>query len=332
MACEPRATPTPVPKSTVEPVPISHSRVQPQPIVMRPLAQGAPPVKPMLGYLLATLAALGLGSAVAFSRMAYEGGTNGLSVASVRALGVVLLMGVLVRWRGGSLRVPSGMLLPMCGLGVLVAHMFFGNIAAVQYIPVGMTALLFFIYPPLVGLILIVGFGARLSWWKLLAAGTAFMGLALALGVSLGNLAIEGVFLAMSAGVAAAINAIWIGQRFRHVDPFVLTFHMSWVAALVLWGVLIFDGGPVAPMSADGWLGAGAVVVCQVIGAPMYFASLRHAGAEAASMITNIQPIASIGLAYLLYNEVLTWEQGVGGFMVLGGIILMQWNEHRARA
>ncbi|MFT5393514.1 MAG: drug/metabolite transporter (DMT)-like permease, partial [Gammaproteobacteria bacterium] len=40
----------------------------------------------------------------------------------------------------------------------------------------------------------------------------------------------------------------------------------------------------------------------------------------------------SIGLAYLLYNEVLTWEQGVGGFMVLGGIILMQWNEHRARA
>ena len=85
-------------------------------------------------------------------------------------------------------------------------------------------------------------------------------------------------------------------------------------------------------MSADGWLGAGAVVVCQVIGAPMYFASLRPAGAEAASMITNVQPIASIGLAYLLYHEVLTWEQGLGGFMVLGGIILMQWDEHRPRA
>ena len=39
-----------------------------------------------MGYLFAIVASVGLGSAVAFSRAAYDGGTDPLSVSTVRAV------------------------------------------------------------------------------------------------------------------------------------------------------------------------------------------------------------------------------------------------------
>jgi drug/metabolite transporter (DMT)-like permease len=44
-----------------------------------------------------------------------------------------------------------------------------------------------------------------------------------------------------------------------------------------------------------------------------------------------LQPVASIALAYFLYAEILSPLQGLGGAMVIGGILLMQWWQTRRR-
>ena len=283
-----------------------------------------------LGIVLAAAASIGLGTAVAMSRMAYEGGANALSIASVRSIGVVLLIGALLLIRGRRLQLASWQIPHVLGLGLLLAFMYYGNIAAVQYIPVGMAALLFFIYPPLVALILVVGFGARFSVAKAAAAIGAFSGLGLALGVSFTDLRWEGICLSLGAGCATAINAVWIGQKLRAVDALVLTFHMGWISAIVLWTALLATGGVVAPVTASGWFGATAVILLQMCCLPMYFASIQHAGAQTATMVTNIQPLASIAAAYALYAEVLSPLQGLGAILVIGSIALMQLDDGRA--
>jgi DME family drug/metabolite transporter len=288
-----------------------------------------------LGICLAAAAAIGLGCAIALSRLAFEGGTNALTVSSTRAVGVVLLTGMLILGTRRRLRIRHDLLPDVFGMGLLVAYMFFGNIAAVQYIPVGMAALLFFIYPPLVAVIMVVWFGGRSSWVKAFAIAGAFAGLALALGVLSSRegtqLRWEGVALSLSTGVATAVNAVWLSQRLRHIDPLVLTFHMGWIAAIALLTLLAFSGGPIAPQTASGWAGAISVVALQMCCVPMYFASIQHAGPETSTMVTNVQPVASILVAYLLYAELLSLSQLLGAALVIGGILLMQWEDWRAR-
>ena len=46
-------------------------------------------------------------------------------------------------------------------------------------------------------------------------------------------------------------------------------------------------------------------------------------------MLNNLQPVTSVLMAYFLFAELLSSVQIVGGAMVLGGILLMQWQDRR---
>lgn len=278
----------------------------------------------LVGLALALAATVGLGLAIAVARIAFEGGTDGQSVATVRAWFVVALVGVWCLVSGRTLRIDGRAWLNCLGLGLLLAQMFFGNIGAVKYIPVGVAALLFFVYPPLVSV-----FTALLDrrWpglLRLAAFLTAFAGLAVMLGEGFHHLDPRGLLLGLSAGVACAINVTWIGRVMGGRDPLVVMFHMALVAAVVLSLAVPTTTGITLPVTAAGWLGALGVVLLQGCSIPLYFASIPKIGVETSSIVNNLQPVTSIVAAYLLFGEALTAAQGIGAAMVLGGIVALQ--------
>jgi DME family drug/metabolite transporter len=83
------------------------------------------------------------------------------------------------------------------------------------------------------------------------------------------------------------------------------------------------------PVSAAGWGGLSAVVLLQASSVPAYFLGLSYIGAMRSAMFTNAQPLISISAAYLLFGEVMTPVQLLGGALVLGGIWLMQISKRR---
>jgi len=287
------------------------------------------PRQRLAGFALALTATVGLGLAVAVARIAFEGGTDGQSVAAVRAWFVVALVGAWCLATGRSLAVGRRVWLTCLGLGLLLSHMFFGNIGAVQFVPVAVAALTFFVYPPLVSV-----FTALLDrrWPGLLrfaAFATAFAGLAVMLGVSVQDLDLRGVFLGLSAGVACAVNVTWIGRVMGGRDPLVIMFHMALVAAVVLSVVVPSTTGFSPPVTTAGWIGALVVVLLQGCSIPLFFVSIPKIGVETSAILNNLQPATSIAAAYLLFGEALTVAQGVGAAMVLGGILVMQVSERK---
>ncbi len=284
------------------------------------------------GYLFAITSSVGLGAAVALSRAAYEGGTDPLTIATVRGIIGTLFLGGLCLTMGQSLRIPFAVWRHCAGLGVLMAYMFYGNIAAVKYIPVGLAALLFFIYPPLVALIMAGLDRRRLGAVTSVALATSFLGLALMLGVGFDGLDWRGVAIGLIAGIACACNVSWIGRKMRGVDSFVMTFHMTLVACvlIILFAATISDG-LTAPTTDNGWYAAAGVVLFQSVSIAIFFAAIPRIGAQNASMLNNLQPVSSIAIAYVLYTETLIPLQGLGGTMVIGGILLMQWWQTRQR-
>ena len=276
-------------------------------------------------------AAVLLGLAIAVSRYAYDGGTNGLTIAGLRcAVAAVLLAGLCVATRR-RLALPAPILLHCYGNGVLFSIMSYGNVGSVQFIPVGLAALLFFTYPPIVAASGALLLRDPVSPAKALAIGGAFVGLALMLGVSVGSTDPRGIALARAAAFGAAINAHWLVRRLRHVDGVVMTFHITVGAAVVLAAATLGSGSLAWPDAVHGWWGLAGVVGFQSIGLPLYFLGIQRIGAVRGTMITNVQPVVSIVAAWLLFGELLTPVQLLGGAMVLGGFWTMQWDDARRR-
>lgn len=284
-----------------------------------------------LGIAFALTAATGLGLAIAVSRLAYEGGTNGLTVATCRSVVMVAGLSVFCVLSGRRLRLPARDHVHCLGLGVLMAFMFYGNVGSVQFIPVGLAALLFYTYPPVVAVIQILVVRDPVPAPKLALIVLAFAGLAIMLSTSLVDSSPVGVALALGAGVCAAWNSVWVIRKLSHHDALVLTLHMACVAAVILICLSAGSGRLHPPHTSTGWLGLVLVVALQSLSIPLFFLALRRVGALQSAMVSNIQPVVSIAAAFVLYAEVLTPSQFLGGGMVLGAVWFMQRLDPRRR-
>lgn len=276
-----------------------------------------------LGMGFAVAASVGLGMAVAVSRWAYLGGTNGITVAATRsvvALALLLVVCVAMRKR---LALPRRAALHALGLGAVASVSFYGNIASVQYISVGLASLLFFTYPPMIAL-LSFALGERVSLHKVVAVGMAFFGLALMLGLSLQQVDLRGVGLSLAAASATAVNAVWLQRSVGDRDPMVVTLWMMIAAAVILVIAATASGEVRWPTAAHGWWGLASVVFFQSTCIPLYFLAIPLIGALRSGVVTNVQPVVSILAAWLMFGEVLTPVQFVGGALVLGSVLLMQ--------
>ena len=124
-------------------------------------------------------------------------------------------------------------------------------------------------------------------------------------------------------------DAVWLARKVAHVDAVVLTLHMALVAAPILVGITLSTDSVDWPDADVGWAGLAGVVALQCAAMPFYFVAIPRIGALRSAMVSNVQPVVSIVAAYLLFAELLSTAQLLGGALVLGGIGLAQWHDAR---
>ena len=288
-------------------------------------------------FFLALLTGVILGTAVTVSRFAYLADASGIIVTLFRGIFMVLVLGIGLKLSGHRWPLPKR-LVPLAILnGVLMGIMTFGNVGAVEFISIGLAALLFFTFPIIIALLVMAFRIEQVKAVKLFAVVIAFVGLAIVMGVSIGAVDWRGPVLSLSAAIACALNAVLFARYFRDINVFITTFHFS-VYALITLGVigLIMTytsfGEARLPLTLSGWLGALGVGVLQGIGTPMYLYTIIKIGALRTGVVTNIQPLVSITQAWGIFGEVLSVLQALGGCLVLVAIGVMQWADLREQA
>jgi len=289
------------------------------------------PGRDMLGLSLSLVGSLGLGAAIAISRLAYAEGANGLSIALPRAWLLVALMLIFCEATRRSLRLPLSGWLTCIGTGAFLAYMFYGNIAAAEFIPAPVAALLFFVYPPLTTLLAALIDRRAPSPARLGAALIAFAGLATMLGVGFGELDMRGVALGLAAGVLCAIQITWVARKLGRYDPVVTMTHMAYVAAIGLTGAALVTGGPPLPTGGGGWAAMLGAALLQAASIPLLYVAIPLIGPERSGVVNNLQPVATIVVAWAALGETLRPLQFVGASMIVGGIFIMQWAARRER-
>ncbi len=275
---------------------------------------------------MVAFAAIMISLSFVLSRLAYDAGTNPVSVILFRNLAFIALVWLLYRWRRRRLGLPRGDLLVTYGAGVFYLLGTGGYLWSILYLPISLAVLCFYTYPLMT--VLFVGLLDRRLPGRLpmLAFVIAFVGLALALEVSFDALDGRGIVFALIGAFGASWAFIVVGRRLPHIEPLTVTFHMSVISLVIVASAAAASGSFALPTNegqAGGFLLAAAVLTFCLAFFAM-FAGVPMIGSVGAAMVMNLEPVATLALAAAILGEVLGPQQFLGAGLVLAAIALAQ--------
>jgi drug/metabolite transporter (DMT)-like permease len=273
-----------------------------------------------IGLACSVLSSVSYGSAPVFVRFAYEAGAGPLTVLAFRYVMATIVVLAALRLAGRSLAMPAGRPFGGAIAGIFFAVMAYSYLVAIQRIPVSLAALLVFTYPLPVALLGRLR-GEPLRWPRILAITAAFIGLAVALGVEIGELDLLGIASATVCSLAYAFGVFYFGDATRGADPMVVTLHAVAIAALIFVPLAALDGSLALPQTTLGLVGVAGVSVSYLVGVLAFFAALVRIGPMKAALLAQLEPVVSILCAVLILQEQLSLVQGLGIAVVLGALM-----------
>jgi drug/metabolite transporter (DMT)-like permease len=278
----------------------------------------------LLGTALVILSTISIAVVPSFAKLAYDGGSNTLTVITARSILTVVLTWLVIISLRQAVRINRKPLLISLGTGVCYAVMLYGFLGAVAFIPINIVILIYFIHPILVGL-LAARLGDEAMSTKMVAAlVVAFAGLGLAVGFSFDALDLRGIGLAALAMVTCVFVIIGNGRAVQQAGGLVVVFYMMLSTAIALALLFLFFGTVELPTTASGWFGFTGVAISSTIGTLAFFCAVPMIGTVRSTMISNVEPLLGIILAVLILGEKISMLQIGGVAMVLASIVAME--------
>jgi drug/metabolite transporter (DMT)-like permease len=280
----------------------------------------------MPGSVFCLASAAAFGSMAIFGKLAYDEGATVGTLLATRFVLAAALFWLLALGRLRALRrrdVALALALGAVGYGAQAG----GYFTALERLDASLLSLLVYTYPVIVtGAAVALGreSGSRRT---VLALVLASSGLVLVLaGASAG--ALDPVGTALALGTAIVYSAyILVSQGVAaRVGPLALGALVCTGAAgsLTLGAAAAGDLHPAAVSAAGfGWLG-GLAAVSTVAAIALFFAGLRYAGPTAASILSTLEPVVTVALAFVAFGESLGGAQLAGGVLVLMAVLAVR--------
>ena len=283
------------------------------------------------GIALLLLIAAVFGSNHVAARIAFDHGTNVTTAVAFRSTGTALIVLLLLLFSKTSLKMGQKTFAQSVFIGLLIAVQSYCLYSAVALIPVALALLAFQTFPMLLALISWIGGGERPSRRVLLAMPVALVGLALALDVYGKSGDIAGRWAEVGAGVLWALGASisfasalylitrWLGSMDGRLRSFLF---MSVVAVVTITGGTLTHGFSL-PADGTGWIALALLTVFYGTAITSTFVLLPKLGAVNNAAVLNFEPIAVLGLAWIVLGQAVAPLQILGAFIVVGSIVWM---------
>jgi drug/metabolite transporter (DMT)-like permease len=292
-----------------------------------------PPISRGLGIVLLLVMATVFGSNHVAARIAFDHGANVTTAVAFRSAGTALFVLALLLLAKSPLKVDRKTFARSILIGLLIAVQSYCLYSAVALIPVALALLAFQTFPMVLALLSWLTGGERPSRRVIVAMPVALAGLALALDVA-GK---SGAQLAGAAGRWDEIGAgvLWAaGASLSFAAALLLTtrwqagmdgrlrsfFSMSVVAAVTLAGGAAAQAFAL-PADATGWIALVLLTVFYGTAITAMFVVLPRLGAVNNAAVLNFEPIAVLGIAWVVLGQAIAPLQIVGAFVVVGAIM-----------
>ncbi len=279
------------------------------------------------GTLLCLGSAAAFGAMAVFGKLAYQqGATVGTLLAARFLLAAVLFWALVLPGRPAreirALGARDVALALAVGAGGYATQAG-GYFAALERIDASLVSLLIYTFPVIVAVAAVILGRERLDLRRLVALGLVSVGLVLVL-ASAGAGALDPFGTALALGAAVVYSAyILVSEGVaKRMRPSVLAALVCSGAAISLTGgsALLGELRPGELTAAGwGWL-ACLAVVSTVAAVGLFLAGLRRVGSTTAAILSTLEPVVTVLLAFLVFGEVLGVVQMLGGALVVAAV------------
>jgi len=286
-----------------------------------------------------TLMCLGSGAAfgamAVFGKLAYDGGATVGTLLAVRFVLAAALFWALVLPGGAAREIRAlrgrdigvGLALGACGYAMQAGCYF----AALERIDASLLSLLVYTFPAIVAAAAVALGRERMDGRRLAALVSASGGLVLVV-AGAGAGALDPVGAALGLGAALVYSTyILVGDGIvGRITPQVLSALVCTgaAAALTAGSALLGELRP-GELTAAGWGWLACLAVISTVAAiSLFFAGLQRVGPTTASILSTVEPLVTVLLAFLVFGETLGAIQIVGGAFVLTAVLSL--NARRA--
>lgn len=284
------------------------------------------------GGALCALSAAGFGTLGILAKLAFRMGLDMWTILAWRfAGGAVFLGGLLALSRRRSLFPDRRRVLTWLALGAVgyavQATLFFSGL---RRIPASVAAVLLYLYPVLVALLAWAVHHRpplRREWLAMLLA---LAGVALTVGVfspsERPQQRLDPVGIAFALGSAGwYAGYILVSERaLRGSDPWVATGWILLGASVTFCGIAASQElWPNALAVPPALILAAMIVFSTILPIGTFLAGMKRVGSTAASLISTLEPVFTVTLAWLVLGEGLSAGQAAGAALVLTAVILL---------
>jgi drug/metabolite transporter (DMT)-like permease len=278
--------------------------------------------RPWFGVGLALVVAGCFAGGSVIAGLAFQHGTDPLTVTTVRTVCATVASFIVLRLRGVPIALAPRERRYALALGILVAFYSWSLYQAVSLMPVSLAVLTFYLYPLLTGMIAWVTGRERFTPRAAGALGLAFLGLGLALNLRGAPGATLGVVFALAAAFGFTAQLVLSSMLMGRNAAQPVALHMLASAAaiyLVICGAL---GHFLLPTDQTGWIALGGTTLCYMCAAIGLYSAIALLGPVKAALMLNIEPIYSMLFGFLLLGQSLTPVQMLGAVCVVAAITL----------
>lgn len=199
-----------------------------------------------------------------------------------------------------------------------------------NYISTGVATTLHFTYPIFVTLGIAIVYKERPDFVKLLCIALCTIGVILFLNdVKVDN--ILGIVLSLLSGVTYAFYILYVDRSvLRTMNTFKLTFYLGLISSIFVFIASILTKQFVFNLTPVGW-GVTLLlsVLTSVVGFSLFNFGIKEIGSQNASIFSTFEPITSVAIGVLVFNENLDIKIIIGGIFIILSVLITVISENR---
>ena len=276
--------------------------------------------------ILATMASAAFfGFIPLFVKTICAGGGNTVSAAFYRFFLSLPVLYLYLRSQGVSMEITGKQLakitlITMFGYGGTAVLLF----SSYNFIPSGMSTTIHFMYPVFTILGCMIFLKEKVSSLKILCVALCFSGVLLFYN-SEGGGNLPGMGLAFVSGITYAFYTIYLGKSgLQEMGSLKLIFYMNAVAAAMILIMALLTEQFTVQMTPLAWgtaiFFASATSLIGVLG---YQIGVRYIGPQSAAILSTFEPITSVIIGILVYQETFTPRTILGCLCILASVVIV---------
>lgn len=283
--------------------------------------------KDKLGIFYIIISSVSFGIMPILAKFAYMEGVTTFTLLFLRFLfASVIIFGYLKikHKKSGIKRVQLLYVLALgvFGYSITALSMF----TAYKYISVGLATMILYTYPAVVTLITVIFFKEKLQRDKLVSLILSLTGVYLLAANGFGSgLNFKGILLSLLASFFYALYVIGVSQDIiKDIDSFVISFYVSLAASITMLIAGISNGNLDLHLTIKAIIYITLLAIISTVVALMTFVQgVKIIGASKSAILGNLEPIVSLILSCIIFNDKLTVNIIAGSMLVILSIVIL---------